>query len=57
MTALDLEQFEDLLDQPDHDLQAWILGAAEPPPVFNNAMLGRLRAFVPKVPSLIAAGR
>jgi antitoxin CptB len=54
MTTLELSQFERLLDQPDHDLQAWIVEAQSAPPAFDNAMLGRLRAFLPFVPGLIA---
>jgi antitoxin CptB len=56
MTALELEQFEQLLDQPDHDLQAWILEAQPAPPAFDNDMLGRLRAFLGCVPGLIVSG-
>ena len=50
MTEAELSQFEDLLDQSDHDLYAWIVGSQVPPPEFDNAVLARLRAFRPPYP-------
>ena len=41
----ELEQFAVLLDQPDHDLYAWIIGQAEPPEAFDMPVLGRIRQF------------
>ena len=43
MTAQELDRFEALLEQPDHDLYSWILGAAAPAQ-FDNDILARLRA-------------
>jgi antitoxin CptB len=40
-------QFEDLLDQLDHDLYAWITGAEPIPPQFDHDVMRRLRAFRP----------
>jgi antitoxin CptB len=47
----DLDSFERLLEQPDHDVYAWILGRA-PPAAFDDALLARLRAFRPPVGGL-----
>lgn len=43
----ELVQFEDLLDQPDHDLYAWICGTEPVPPQFDHEVMRRLRAFQP----------
>ena len=45
MTSGQLELLEILLDQPDHDLYAWIIGAAPVPEEFDNAVMAQLRAF------------
>ncbi len=45
MSDEDLEMFELLLDQPDHDLYGWIIGRAEPPYDFEGPVLEALRAF------------
>jgi antitoxin CptB len=42
LTPAEMDRFEALLDQPDHDLYAWILGQA-PPAEFDNDILARLR--------------
>ena len=41
----ELDTFEELLEQPDHDLYAWIVGTAEPPATFDGDILNRIRAF------------
>jgi len=41
----DLEHFEALLEQPDHDLYAWIVGQAEPPPHMDVPVLALIRSF------------
>ena len=41
----ELDTFEALIDQPDHDLYAWIVGQAEPPADLAGDMLERLQAF------------
>jgi len=43
MSADELDRFEALLEQPDHDIYAWILGEAAPAE-FDNDILARLRA-------------
>lgn len=40
-----LGQFEVLLDQPDHDLYAWIVGQAEPPADLDLPVLALIRQF------------
>ncbi|MBS0408698.1 MAG: succinate dehydrogenase assembly factor 2 [Proteobacteria bacterium] len=43
----DLADFETLLDQLDHDLYAWITGAAPTPPEFDTTVMRQLQAFRP----------
>jgi len=50
LTDDELTQFERLLEQSDHDIYAWILGAAPTPPDFNDELMARLRAFAPPMP-------
>jgi antitoxin CptB len=45
MTPDELEQFEALLEEADHDIYAWTLGAAPPPARHDHALLARLQAF------------
>jgi antitoxin CptB len=40
-----LDAFETLIDQLDHDLYGWIVGQAEAPEAFRGEMLERLREF------------
>ncbi len=40
----DLDRFERLLDQSDHDLYTWMLGA-KAPPAFDDHLMEQLRAF------------
>ncbi len=42
-----LERFEQLLEQNDHDIYAWIVGAVEPPAKFDDDLLAELRLFRP----------
>ena len=41
----ELDAFEVLLDQPDHDLYAWIMGIAATPQAFDTPVMTRLRGF------------
>ncbi len=41
----DLDDFERLLDQTDHDIYAWITEQTPPPAAFDNALLAQIRAF------------
>ncbi len=45
LTPAELDQFEALLDQPDPDLYAWILGQACAPAPFDTELLASIRAF------------
>jgi antitoxin CptB len=47
MSEADLDRFELLLEQNDHDLYAWILGSSPVPEPFDHAVLAALRAFKP----------
>jgi antitoxin CptB len=44
-TDAQMDAFEALIDQPDHDLYAWIVGTAEAPAPFEGEMLEQIRAF------------
>ena len=50
----ELDDFEALLDQSDHDVYAWINGKAAPPAAFRTSVLDRLRVFHRNLP--IAGG-
>ena len=45
LSAEDLDTFEALLDQPDPDLFAWIVGTAEAPAEFDGPVLAAIRDF------------
>jgi antitoxin CptB len=47
MTDEELDRFESLMDQADHDIFGWIMGGLAPPPEFDDDILARLRAFRP----------
>jgi antitoxin CptB len=47
MSAAELERFERLLEQPDHDIYAWIVGPGPIPEAFDDDLMQRLRAFRP----------
>ncbi len=42
LSPAEMDRFESLLEQPDHDLYAWILGE-DAPAQFDNDILARLR--------------
>jgi antitoxin CptB len=46
----ELDAFEALIDQPDHDLYGWIIGQAEPPAELAGEMLEQIRAFKQDLP-------
>jgi antitoxin CptB len=48
--AAELDAFEALIEQPDHDLYGWIVGRDEPPAAFAGAILDDLRAFKQALP-------
>lgn len=45
LTQEEVEAFEVLLDLPDHDVYAWIVGAAPAPPAYDTGVLALIRAF------------
>jgi antitoxin CptB len=49
LTRTQLDSFERLLDQPDHDLYAWIIGREPTPPDFDDEVMGMIKDFRPHV--------
>jgi antitoxin CptB len=45
MNPSELDAFEELLEQGDHDLWSWIVGQAQAPEAFQGALLEQIRAF------------
>jgi len=45
LTPVQLDTFEALLEEPDPDIYAWIVGAAVAPPQFDTDVLALIRAF------------
>ena len=45
MSDAELDQYESLLEVPDHDLYVWVTGEVEIPAVYDTAIMQRLRAF------------
>ncbi len=45
LTEDEMAMFEHLLEIPDHELYAWILGQTPPPPALDSPFLRRLQAF------------
>jgi antitoxin CptB len=45
MSEAELAEFEALLDQPDQDLYAWIVGTAPTPAAFDGDLLNHIKAF------------
>lgn len=41
----ELDWFEVLLDQPDHDLYAWIIGTLPTPEQFDGEIMKKIQAF------------
>jgi len=44
LDAMGLDQFEALLAAPDQEVYAWLRGAAEVPPQYDNAVFSGLKA-------------
>jgi antitoxin CptB len=49
-TDAELADFECLIDVPDHEIYAWVLGNAPVPPAYDTALFGRMRDFHLKDP-------
>ncbi len=47
MSAAELDRFEALLEEADHDIYGWILGSLPVPAAFDDDLMARLRAFRP----------
>ena len=47
MSDVELEDFERLLAEADHDIYAWIVAGREAPSHIDSDLLARLRAFRP----------
>ena len=47
MSVAELDRFEALLEQSDHDIYGWILGSLEVPSEFDDDLMAQLRAFRP----------
>jgi antitoxin CptB len=56
MSEAQLERFETLLEQSDHDIYAWILGASPVPSAFDNDILAALKAFEPRASDAVRGG-
>jgi antitoxin CptB len=50
MVPAELDEFETLLEQPDQDLYAWIIGQAQCPAAFDTPLFERLRRFSRSAP-------
>ncbi len=50
MSETELAEFERLLDAPDPQVLAWIVGGEAPPPEFDMALLARLRGSSREAP-------
>jgi len=45
LSEVELDDLERLMDQPDQDLYAWIVGTSPTPAAFETGIMGRLKAF------------
>ncbi|HWE99083.1 MAG TPA: succinate dehydrogenase assembly factor 2 [Caulobacteraceae bacterium] len=50
MDEAELDRFERLLEQGDHEIYGWILGSLPVPQEFDDDLLASLRAFRPAPP-------
>jgi antitoxin CptB len=55
LSTAQLDAFEQLLDQPDQDLYAWIIGRTPAPQAFDGEMLAMLRVFLTRAHTTIGA--
>ena len=47
LSPADLDAFEDLLEQPDQPLYAWIIGTEQTPEAFDHEVMRKIRTFLP----------
>lgn len=45
LSEAELDQYESLLEVPDHDLYVWVTGEMDIPAIYDTAVMKRLRAF------------
>ena len=45
MTDAELDAFETLLEEADHDIYDWIVGRTPTPPEFDNLIMNEIKAF------------
>jgi antitoxin CptB len=45
LTPDQLDRLETLLEEPDHDIYAWIVGRQAVPPEFDTDVMERIRSF------------
>jgi antitoxin CptB len=45
LTLAQIDKLETLLDEPDHDIYAWIIGRTPAPPQFDTDVMELLRKF------------
>ena len=50
-TAEQLDRYEALLDQDDHELYDWIIGRRPTPAAFDGEIMAMLKGFRPPVPA------
>ncbi len=51
LTPTQVDAFEALLDQEDHDVYAWVMGQETAPPAFQGEVLEAIRAFHLQLPA------
>jgi len=56
LSAVDLDAFEVLLDQPDQPLYAWIIGTEPTPEAFDHDVMRKIRTFLPNTYLAVRAG-
>jgi antitoxin CptB len=45
LTEAEVAEFERLMDVPEPELLAWVMGARETPPIFDTALFRKMRDF------------
>ena len=45
LTSSELDAFEALLDEPDHEAYAWVVGPGPAPAPFDTGLISLIRAF------------
>jgi len=56
MSGAELDAFEALLEEADHDIYAWVLGSGVAPAHVDAGLIERLRAFKPWADESAARG-